>query len=50
MESENFYQLYEKIKWKTQNGIFMAKWKEFAHRWIAAVVRNQPLIFDRRIH
>ena len=49
-EAYSFYQFYEKRKWKTKNGIFITKWKDFAYRWIAAIVQDQPLLFDRRIH
>jgi len=49
-EAYNFYRFYEKRKWKTQNGIFMTKWKDFAYRWIAGVVQGQPLLFNRHIH
>lgn len=49
-EACNFYQFYEKRKWKTKNGIFMSKWKDFAHRWIAAIVHDQPLLFDKPIN
>lgn len=49
-EAENFYQFYAEKHWRTKNGIFLNKWKDFAYRWIAAIVQNQPLLFDRRTH
>ena len=49
-EAEAFYQFYEERHWTTKNGLFLNKWKDFAYRWIAAVVQDQPLFFDRRIH
>lgn len=49
-EAENFYQFYEKNHWKSKNGFVFKDWKNIAYRWIAAVVQNQPLLFDRRIH
>lgn len=49
-EAMNFYNFYEKRKWITHNGIHMAKWKEFAYRWIGTVVQNQPMLFNRHIH
>jgi len=49
-EAINFYRFNEKRKWKTKNEIFLKKWKDFAYRWIAAIMQDQKLLFDRRIH
>jgi hypothetical protein len=49
-EALSFFKFYEKQKWTTQNGIYMAKWKEFARRWIGTVVQNQPGLFNRHVH
>ncbi len=49
-EAADFYQFYEMNKWETKNGVAIIKWKDFAYRWIACVVQNQPSLFNRYIH
>lgn len=49
-EADNFYHFYEKKQWKNKTGNFYRNWKYIAYMWIASVVQNQPLLFDKWIH
>lgn len=50
LEAEQFYEYYQKQHWTSKNGNAIEDWKSFACRWIAAVIHDQPLLFDREIH
>lgn len=49
-EAITFYDFYTRAKWKNKNGSHITKWKEYAYRRIAAIVRDNSLFFNRRIH
>ncbi|OJW00201.1 MAG: hypothetical protein BGO52_03700 [Sphingobacteriales bacterium 44-61] len=49
-EALKFFQFHESVKWQNKNGLYIAKWKSFAYRWIAAVIRTRPSLFNRKIH
>ena len=49
-EAEKFFGCYEKKQWKNKNGFFFKNWKNIAYRWIAAVIRDKPGLFNRQIH
>lgn len=49
-EAEEFFLFYEKKLWTSKNGNFFKNWKNIAYKWVATVLRNKPVLFDRLIH
>jgi hypothetical protein len=50
LEAEAFFIFYEKKNWKSKKGNFFKSWKNIAYYWIASVISNKPLLFDKAIH
>ncbi len=49
-EAETFFLYFEKKQWKNRNGKYLREWKKTAYKWIAAIISNQPFLFDKAIH
>jgi hypothetical protein len=49
-EAEVFFLFQEKRQWATRKGRSLQEWKRTARRWIAAIMQNQPLLFEQTVH
>jgi hypothetical protein len=47
-EAEHFFLLNERRQWTSRKGTDIKNWKAIAYKWVMAVWKANPLLFDKR--
>lgn len=48
-EAEEFFLFYDSKHWISKTGKYYKSWKSIAYKWVSAITKRKPELFDRKI-